>query len=187
MNTLESIQSVPLGKATRLVNYGPVVMVSSSDGSKSNVCTVAWCVPQRKSPPRFALAIGRSHKSYLNIMKTGALGINVPSEADLDLLYYVGTHSGNDFDKVRERNIEMLRGTGIETLPLVKQSAAWIECKLVHSEASRDRGIIVVEGVAAHCRKGVLDADYVWNTKDFPTLHHLGGKKFVVGRDTVEV
>lgn len=180
-------QSVPLEWAYRLLNHGPLVLVSTTDGMKPNVCTVAWCAPCSKSPPTIAISIGKRHKTYKNIMKTGHFGLNIPTADLLDLVWYCGSTSGNNIDKVSEGKVEMFQGHEINRLPLVAGCSAWLECSMIPGAEAGDHGIIVAQVSAAGCRPGAMNQDYNWNVVDHPTLHHLGGKKFAVANTLVKV
>jgi hypothetical protein len=43
-----------------------------------------------------------------------------------------------------------------------------------------DEDLVLVEALRAEVREGALGADAVWNQRQFPTLHHLGGASFGV-------
>lgn len=181
------LTQVPLDFAYRLINSGPVLLVSSTDGLHRNVCTVAWACPCSKNPPTIAIALGKSHRTYKNIMQTGYFGLNVPTADLLDLVWLCGSKSGHRVDKVSDGNIPIRLGTTYDKLPLVDSCAAWLECKMVPGAEAGDHGVIVAQAVTASCRPGVLNDDRTWNSADFPTLHHVGGKRFVVGKDQVVV
>jgi len=185
MKNEDGVVELDLGWAYRFLGYGPLVLVSTTDGTIGDVSTVAWCAPCAKKPPTFMVSIGKSHKTYKNIMKTGYFGINLPTVEALDLVMYAGTVSGNDTDKLAARKIPVGYGRKLDKLPLMKDCVAWLECKLVPGNEAGDMGIIVGEAVAASCRVGVLNDDHTWNVERFPTLHHLGGRKFLVGEKHV--
>lgn len=176
---------VDLEWAYRLLGFGPLVLVSTTDGIRPDVCAIAWCCPCAKTPPSFALSIGKRHKTYQNIMKTGTFGINVPTADQTDLVLYSGTVSGNNVDKFEERRIPYHFGRELTSLPLLTECAAWLECQLVPSVEAGDHAVIVGQAVAASSRPGVLLDDHTWNTRDHPTLHHLGGRNFLVGERRV--
>jgi flavin reductase (DIM6/NTAB) family NADH-FMN oxidoreductase RutF len=178
-----TIQPVDLQWAYRFLGFGPLVLVSTTDGQTPDVSAVAWCAPCDKVPPTFMLSIGDSHRTYRNLKQTGFFGINVPTVSNADLVMYTGTVSGNDVDKVAEGNIGLWYGRHFGTLPLVSDCAAWLECKCLPTVDVGDSQIIVGQAVAAYCRPGVLLPDHSWNTAEFPTLHHLGGRNFLVGRE----
>ena len=183
-NTPELV-AVNLEWAYRFLGYGPLVLVSTTDGLKPDVSTVAWCAPCAKNPPTLMIAIGKSHKTYRNIMKTGYFGINLPGPEHLDMVMYAGTVSGNDTDKFKQRGLRPWYGQTIGKLPLMQESVAWLECRIVPGVEAGDHSIIIARAEAAWCRPGVLLDDHTWNTVDYPTLHHLGGRRFLVGKDEV--
>lgn len=179
-------QPLPLEWAYRLVNFGPLVLVSTTDGRKANVCTVAWCAPCAKKPPTVAISIGKRHKTYKNIMKTGFFGLNIPTADQLPLAWYCGKISGNSVDKIADRGIELFYGSILKTLPLLKACSAWLECKIVPGAEAGDHGIIVAQVVSAGCRAGAVNEQYNWQSQAFPTLHHLGGRSFAVSGKVIE-
>jgi len=179
------IQQVELEWAYRFLGFGPVVLVSTTDGMKGDVSTVAWSAPCAKNPPRFVVSIGKEHKTYRNIMQTGYFGINVPTVDSLDLVMYCGTRSGHKVDKVADYPIAVRPGVVLDRLPLVQACAAWLECRLVPGVEAGTQSVIVAEAVAASCRVGVLNADHTWTLEAFPSLHPLGGRKFLAGSEVV--
>lgn len=174
-----SIESIDLKWAYRLLNFGPLTLISSSDGQNPNVCSVAWCMPVSKDPPRLALALGTKHHSYKNMKRTKMLGINIPTQGLEGLALYCGRHSGAEVDKVREKNIALHQGNELTDLPLVSACAAWLECRYIGALPFADKELSLVEIVAASTRTGVLDANHAWNANDFRTLHHAGGERFL--------
>jgi flavin reductase (DIM6/NTAB) family NADH-FMN oxidoreductase RutF len=180
-----TFQSVDLDWAYRLMGFGPLVMVSTTDGLRPNAAAIAWAAPLAKTPPTFALAVGKGHKTYKNIMKTGTFAINIPTAKDVDTVLWTGSVSGNEVDKFSARRLNYRPGAVHSKLPLMDDAAAWLECTLVPGVDAGDNSMVVGVAVAASCRKGVLLADQTWNQADFPTLHHLGGRSFLVGRERV--
>lgn len=175
------LQEVELEWAYRFLGFGPLVLVSTTDGMRGDVAAVAWCAPCAKEPPRLMISIGKSHKTYKNIMKTGYFGINVPTVDQLPLAMYCGSKSGHKVDKVADWPIKVYHGKVLDRLPLVEACAAWLECKIVPGVEAGEQSIIVAEAVAARCRPGVLRPDHSWDVERFPTLHHLGGRRFLAG------
>ena len=176
-------EDIDLQWVYRLLNFGPLVLLSSSDGQHPNVCSVAWCMPLSKKPPRFALSLGTGHHTYKNMQKTKILGINIPTRGLEQLALYCGHHSGAEVDKVKEKNIALHYGRVLKQLPLVSACAAWIECRYLESLRFADREISIVEAVAASTRPDVLNAEHAWNARKYPSLHHAGGERFLYARE----
>ena len=173
---------IKLAWAYRLLNFGPLTLCSSTDGERANVCTVAWCMPVSKDPPRFALRLGQGHKTYKNMRKTGMLGINVPTQGLEELALFCGHNSGHDVDKIAAREISLHAGKTLAELPLVSDCAAWLECRWVQSLDLGDGDLTIVEAVAASARPKVLDITQSWDGEMFRPLHHAGGSRFLLSR-----
>jgi len=187
MSNRQDIVEVPLAQAYRLMGFGPVIMVSTTDGSTPDASTVAWARPCAKEPPTFSLNVGTGHRTYKNLAKTGMLCINVPTREFVDTVMYCGRVSGNDVDKVREREIEIRYGNVLRDLPLLDDCVAWLECRVVPWTIERGTSMIRAEAVAASCVEGVLTEQYAWNVARFQTLHHLGGSQFMVSGDVLDM
>ena len=187
-NTIsQDLQRIPLAHAYRLLNHGPLVLLSTTDGSSPDVSTVAWSKPCRKNPPRFQLTVGTSHRTYKNLARTGVVGINIPTADLVELVLYCGRTSGNHVDKIAARSIELRPGEELTGLPLIASCAAWLECRVLPECLEAGTSDLTVEAVAATCRVGVLSPEYSWNVEAFPTLHHLGGTRFMVGERMITV
>lgn len=50
---------VALPHASRLVNHGPTVLVTSAHGGRRNVMAAAWSMPVEFTPPRIAVVIDK--------------------------------------------------------------------------------------------------------------------------------
>jgi hypothetical protein len=53
---------VQLAHASRLINHGPTVLVTSAHGGRRNVMAAAWSMPVEFTPPRIAIVIDK--KTY---------------------------------------------------------------------------------------------------------------------------
>jgi hypothetical protein len=51
---------VELAHASRLINHGPTVLVTSVHGGRRNVMAAAWSMPVEFTPPRLAIVIDKS-------------------------------------------------------------------------------------------------------------------------------
>lgn len=185
MTLTNDSQNIPLQWAYRLLNHGPLVLISTTDGEHPNVSTVAWARPCKKDPPRFSLTIGTSHRTYKNLALNGLVGINVPTAELMEQVLYFGRVSGDDEDKIGLQGVPIRQGAELADLPLLDNCAAWLECKLTPESLASGTSQVQVEAVAASCRTGVLSSEFTWNVESYKTLHHLGGSRFLVGERMV--
>ena len=52
-------QPVALHHASRLVNHGPTVLVTTAHGGRRNVMAAAWSMPVEFTPPRIAVVVDK--------------------------------------------------------------------------------------------------------------------------------
>ncbi|WP_114811665.1 flavin reductase family protein [Paraburkholderia kururiensis] len=180
---MSHFQPVALEHASRLINHGPTVLVTSADGSRRNVMAAAWSMPVEFTPPRIAVVIDKHTFTRELAMASGTFGICVPGAAFIDHTYAVGSSSGREMDKFAKYGIETVQGP-VLGLPLVETGcAAWMECRLIrepHTEDAYDTCFGEVVAAAADSR---VFANGHWNfdgsNAGLHTLHHLGAGIFV--------
>jgi len=182
-------QPVALEHASRLINHGPTVLVTSASGSRRNVMAAAWSMPVEFTPPRIAVVIDKNTYTRELVAQSGAFGLCIPGAALIDLTYWVGTASGRGQDKFAAHGISPIRGPALG-LPLIETGcAAWLECRLIpepHAEDAYDTCFGEVVSAAADPRvfdngRWKLDA----SNASLHTIHHLGAGNFVRAADMV--
>ena len=67
---VDDIVDVPLGKSYRLAGHGPVIILSTTDGTIPNAASVQWLMPADYDPPLFLAVIeagqlSPEHEVYL--------------------------------------------------------------------------------------------------------------------------
>src|SRR5665647_2395886 len=72
------MQELPLNKAFMLLEPGPVVLVSTAAGGKSNIMTLSWHMVMDFTP-KFALVTGAWNYSYKALLKTKECVIAIPA------------------------------------------------------------------------------------------------------------
>ncbi len=166
--------------ATRLLNHGPVTLLTTADGDGPNVCAVAWCMPWSKKPPHFVMKLGRRHLSWDKLMATGEAVLNVPAADQAAAVLCAGRTEGRDLppgtDKLAACGFEALPSRVVRP-PRLAGCVAWLECRLVRRDLAEQEGIVFLEAVAAE--SPYLDERGTLDVLARPTLHHLGGDRFV--------
>ncbi|KPF41558.1 hypothetical protein D621_21600 [beta proteobacterium AAP51] len=178
----EHFRPVALEHASRLINHGPTVLVTSAAGAQRNVMAAAWSMPVEFTPPRIAVVIDKRTFTRELVMASGAFGLCIPGAGLADLTYAVGSTSGRDGDKFSRYGIEARPGP-VLGLPMIETGcAAWLECRLIsepHAEEAYDTCFAEVVAAAADER---IFAQGHWSVREdnaaLHTLHHLGGGHF---------
>lgn len=174
---------VALAHASRLVNHGPTVLVTSAHGGRSNVMAAAWSMPVEFTPPRIAIVIDKKTFTRELVAASGAFGICLPGAGLVDLTYAVGSTSGREGDKFRRHRLSPRPGPVLGVPLLEAGCAAWLECRLIrepHTEDAYDTCFGEVVAAAADPR--IFSGGH-WQFRadnaDLQTIHHLGGGNFV--------
>jgi flavin reductase (DIM6/NTAB) family NADH-FMN oxidoreductase RutF len=149
-----------LSKVFTLMESGPVVLVVTNDGEKSNVMTISWTMVVDFTP-QFAITTGEWNYSFKSLRSTRECVIAIPTVDMLDEVVGIGTCSGADTDKFAKFKLTPVPAKAVAA-PLIKECMANIECRVV--DIVRRHNIVVLEAVAAHLssgRKAVGDGTFI--------------------------
>jgi flavin reductase (DIM6/NTAB) family NADH-FMN oxidoreductase RutF len=167
------MKKMQLAKAFTLIEPGPVVFITTNDGSKSNIMTISWTMVMDFTPV-FAITTGPWNYSYAALRETGECVIAIPTVDMIDQVVGVGMCSGADTDKFEKFGLTPVK---VELLgaPLIKECLANIECKVV--DIIEKHNIIVLEGIAAY---------FDGSRQEKRTLHAVGDGTFIVDGDKLD-
>ncbi|EGY00938.1 flavin reductase domain-containing protein [Nitrospirillum viridazoti Y2] len=140
------MEILPLGKAFTLLEPGPVVLVTTSDGRKDNVMTITWTMVLDFAA-KFAITTGPWNYSYGALMDTRECVLSIPTADLIDTAVGIGTCSGRDTDKFAKFGLSRAPARHVRA-PLIPECLANIECRVI--DIVDPHGIIVLEGVVAH-------------------------------------
>ena len=178
---------VDLPHASRLLNHGPTVLVTSAHGGRRNVMAAAWSMPVEFTPPRIAVVIDKSTFTRELVLASGAFGICVPGAALADATYAVGSVSGREVpDKFERFGLQAaVRPGPVLGVPVIEEGCcAWLECRLIperHTEQAYDTCFAEVVAAAADARVFVNGRwSFTPENASLHTLHHLGAGTFAV-------
>lgn len=170
---------IELSKAYRLINHGPVALVTSAHGGQRNVMAAAWTMPLDFAPPKILAVIdGKSHTRKL-IEASGEFALCIPTRAQAQATVAAGSASGAEVDKFAQTGLQTFAARKIAA-PLIEGCVAWLECRLLDEPAMRSRyDLLIAEVVAAQADNRVFDGSR-WHFEDdnLRTLHHVAGGAF---------
>lgn len=164
----------------RLLTPGSVILISTGNGKRDNIFSVAWNMPLKKDPPLVAILSGKGHYSYPLMIETGDFGINIPDKSLSEAVIKCGTVSGHEIDdKFKAVGLTRIDGQKIKA-PLVKEAAARLECRITQIHDMGRAALIIAlilraEVNPAYYRNDMWDFD-----SGFEMIHHLGGRSFAV-------
>lgn len=167
------METLELGRAFTLIEPGPVVLVTTNDGSKDNVMTITWTMVMDFSP-RFAITTGPWNHSYAALRDTMECVLAIPTVDLIDTAVGIGMCSGADTDKFEQFGLTAVKARNVRA-PLITECLANVECRVI--DIVERHGIVVLEGVAAYFDSARAEKR---------TLHAVGDGTFIVDGDKLD-
>ena len=187
---MSRFRHVELQYASRLLNHGPTILITSYDAhsQRRNVMAAAWSMPVEFAPPRLAIVVDKSAWTREIIERNGAFGIVVPGVEAASWTYAVGSISGRDEDKFNAYGIPVVQGPELG-LPLIEEKClAWMECRLLPATAAQEQYDTLFGEVvsAAADERAFVAGRWQFDGDKLNTLHHLGAGTFVASGKMVK-
>lgn len=173
-------KQIPLPIAYRLINPGPLVLVSSLFNKRAALTPIAWHMPVSDDPPIIALEIWKGHFIYKAILQTGDFVINIPSSDMAEMVRKLGSVSGARIDKFRKYALAEEAAAKVRS-PRLKSAIGIIECTLRKDKpVLKKYNIVLGDIVYAEADEDVF-TDRWHPEKGGPRImHHLGSNIFCV-------
>jgi flavin reductase (DIM6/NTAB) family NADH-FMN oxidoreductase RutF len=165
-----SRKSFPLSRVYRLLEPGPVVMVTTARKGRPNVMTMSWHTMMEFEPPLVGCVISNRNFSFDILRKTRECVINIPTVELAAQTVRVGNCSGQKTDKFAAFGLTPLPAAHVAP-PLIAECYANLECKVVDVRLVEKYNFFVLEVVKA----------WIDPARNKPrTIHHLGMGAFMV-------
>ena len=170
-------RSLPLSQVYRLIEPGPVVLLTIVRNARPNIMTMFWHTMIDFEPPIIACVV--SNRDYtFNILKaTRECVINIPTVELASQVVGCGNTSGRSVDKFKRFRLTPLPASRIKP-PLIRECFASLECKVVDSSMSGKYNLFILEVVKAWINPG---------QKNPRTLHHRGRGYFMIAGKTIKL
>ncbi len=168
---------IPLDHSTRLINHGPVALISTAYQTARDVMTLAWLMPASHTPKLVAISLVPKRYTYELLSKSREFVVNIPSIHQKELAKKCGSVSGREHDKYNEFHITTIPGEIVKA-PLIESCVAHLECHVVSETKAGDHIIVLGEIVKAWANEGIVKKEGIVDIKKAQMLHHLGGTYF---------
>lgn len=140
------LDPLPLSRAFTLVEPGPVILVTTHDGTRPNIMTVSWTMV-RSFNAEFALTTGSWNHSWTALCDSRECVLSIPTADIIDTVVGIGMCSGADTDKFARFGLTALPAHHVRA-PLIKECLANIECRV--EEIIERLDLVLLRGIAAH-------------------------------------
>jgi len=170
-------QSLPLGQVYRLLEPGPVVLVSTADHGRANVMPMSWHSMMEFEPPLVGCVIsGRNHTFDL-LQASGECVINIPTVELARQVVACGNSTGRRVDKFKSFGLTPVPASRVGA-PLIEECFASLECLVVDSRLVDPYNFFILEVVKAWVRRSRRRAR---------TIHHQGRGAFMVAGELIRL
>ncbi|MBI2139323.1 flavin reductase family protein [Candidatus Woesearchaeota archaeon] len=142
-----------------------VGLITSNGPHGNNISAIEWTHHVSYSPGLIAVCLRPGEATHENILKTKQFGINLCAAGQNILSSVAGGYTGKQHDKIgglKELGFEFYPGKKID-VPMVKNAALAVECKLVETLKPGTHTIFIGE---------VLNAEN--NPEQEPLAYHKG-------------
>jgi flavin reductase (DIM6/NTAB) family NADH-FMN oxidoreductase RutF len=164
------MRELALSRVYRLLEPGPVVLLTTSHEGRSNVMTMAWHMMVEFSPPKVACIVSSNDFSFAALRATQECVIAIPPVQLARKVVSVGNNSGSEIDKFEKYKLTRHPASKVAA-PLVADCFANLECKVTDTRLIDDYNMFILEVVKAWSNPAI---------KDRRTIHHQGTGHFVV-------
>ncbi|WP_259677519.1 flavin reductase, partial [Klebsiella pneumoniae] len=108
---MSRFRHVELQYASRLLNHGPTILITSYDApsDRRNVMAAAWSMPVEFAPPRVAIVVDKSTWTREIIERNGTFGIVVPGVAAASWTYAQARRRGGPRRKKKKKGGEKIK------------------------------------------------------------------------------
>jgi flavin reductase (DIM6/NTAB) family NADH-FMN oxidoreductase RutF len=170
-------RALPLSKVYRLLEPGPVVLVTTSAKGRPNIMAMSWHTMIDFEPPIVGCVISNRNYSFDILKATRECVINIPTEELAKKVVGCGNTSGRRTDKFKRFGLTAAPASRVKA-PLIAECYANLECKVVDTKL-----------VARYCFF-ILEVLKAWIDPTQPdprTLHHRGRGVFMVAGETIKL
>jgi flavin reductase (DIM6/NTAB) family NADH-FMN oxidoreductase RutF len=169
-----SKRDLPVSKVRRLLEPGPIVLVSSAWQGARNIMTMGWHTVMEFTPSLVGCIIAEGNHSHGMIKRSRECVINVPTAELAKEVVGIGNCSGSEVDKFAA--FKLTAGDALRVkAPLITECYANLECKLVDAKLVSTYNFFIFE---------VVKARAAISPKHPRTLHYRGEGAFMLsGRE----
>ena len=170
-------KSIPLSGVYRLLEPGPVVLVTTAHKGRANIMTMSWHTMMEFEPPLVGCVISGRNFSFDALRNTKECVLNIPSAELAKQVVGVGNCSGERVDKFKKFGLTPQPALLVEA-PLIAECYANLECRVADTRMVNKYNFFVLEVVQAWIDPA---------QKNPRTLHHRGKGEFMVAGETIKL
>ena len=156
----------------RLLHPRPVAILIAGR-EKPNPMALSWHTPIDDEDQLLAVVIDKSNYTYRIIKEEGEFTLNFLPIDKLDIIWFCGTRSGREVDKISVLGLRLAEGVKIKTKHL-QEALAYIECSVTKEIDFGETAIFIAKVVYWEAS---MHFDTIWKQQARIAMH-VGSKYF---------
>lgn len=169
--------SLALSRVYRLLEPGPVVLLTTARRGRANVMAMSWHTMIEFEPPLVGCVVSERNHSFRALKATGECVLNIPTVEIAAQTVKCGNVSGRKVDKFQAFGLTPFPASVVRA-PLIQECYASLECRVVDGRMAKRYNLFILEVVKAWIDRA---------QKRPRTIHHLGKGDFMVAGPTIRV
>ena len=161
----------------RLLEPGPVVLLTTSMAKHPNVMTMSWHMMIDFEPPLVGCVVSNRDYTFDILRKTKECVINIPTVEIAKQVVGCGNTSGKNIDKFQKFGLTQSAASHVKA-PLIDECFANLECIVIDTKMVKKYNIFILKVVKAWINP---------SQKHPQTIHHRGRGNFMVSGKTIKL
>jgi len=170
-------KELPLSEVYRMLEPGPVVLLTTSHKGRDNVMILSWQTMVEFVPPLIACVVSNANFSFKALRATKECVIAIPSLVLAPKVVGIGNCSGREVDKFGRFGLTRVPASRVD-VPLVAECFANLECRVVNTRLVNTFNLFILE---------VLKARIDPSQRQPKTIHHQGNGRFVLDGEILQL
>jgi flavin reductase (DIM6/NTAB) family NADH-FMN oxidoreductase RutF len=138
----------PLSEVYRLLEPGPVVLLTTIRAGRANVMRMSWHLMMEFTPPLAGCVVSNGNYSFGSMKKSRECVINIPTVELAKTVVACGNTSGQSVDKFKKYGLTPVVAACVKA-PLIAECYASLECKVLDVKLVTKYNFFVLEVVQA--------------------------------------
>lgn len=155
-------------KASRVVPCSVVILSVGTKEKKDAMTATAMFVSEK--PPLLTVSVAKHIVSHELIERAGEFVLNVASPEQKELATHLGSTHGARVDKFKKFKLKTAKATHVQS-PIIKDSYANLECRVITSMAAATYTVYLAEVVACQVNREL--EPIVWFDNRYYSLKRL--------------
>ena len=165
--------------ARRILNPGPVAIVTTAWRGVTNAAPIAWTAPLSMTPPLVGCVIHPHRHTSAMARFSEEFALNIPGPGLVKQTAFFATQTGLETNKLEAAGVELFTAQRIDA-PLIEGCLAWIECGLQDVIPIGDHSLFVGRVIRVQALDEAYAGQWLLASPEYSPVTYIGGTRYAV-------